>query len=311
MRLEQLLYFREVAEKGSINKASAVLHMAQQSLSSNIRLLEEETGCTLLTRTNKGIRLTKEGRLFLRFAEATLEQYEVFQKQVNPQAFMPVSGELRIGAVYNVTTSYLPKFILSFQKRYEDVHLKVYKETLPNIIEELEEDKLDVGFIMRMTCSDKVIPEFPESLEFIPLTKCRSYLWVSNQSSLAGYRTLSQQKMTEQPLVICSDIDMAFLDMVYEDYDLKYFDFPLNTEIPMMAELVENNLAVCPDIRIGDLPPALNMFFKERACHAIPLRLPKQTKVTSGYIRRKDAVDDPLVVAFAAHCNHFFGLTTV
>lgn len=62
MQLQQLYYFREVAEQGSINKAAGTLMVTQPNLSRSIQKLEEELGLKLLVRSNKGIQLTEEGR---------------------------------------------------------------------------------------------------------------------------------------------------------------------------------------------------------------------------------------------------------
>lgn len=65
MTLQQLKYFIEVANCGSINKAAERLFIAQPSLSNALRELETEIGLELLTRTPRGISLTTDGAEFL------------------------------------------------------------------------------------------------------------------------------------------------------------------------------------------------------------------------------------------------------
>jgi LysR family hca operon transcriptional activator len=77
MELRHLRYFVAVAEAGSLTGAAAQrLHMAQPSLSRQIRDLEYEVGAQLLIRGARGIALTAAGRVFLDHARLALAQVE-------------------------------------------------------------------------------------------------------------------------------------------------------------------------------------------------------------------------------------------
>ena len=58
MKNQQLRYFVEVVDSGSINKASEKLFVSQPSLSRSIQSLEEEMGKELIIRSNHGVTLT-------------------------------------------------------------------------------------------------------------------------------------------------------------------------------------------------------------------------------------------------------------
>lgn len=62
MELRRLRYFIAIAEAGSMSGAATVLNIAQPALSRQLRLLEEEFGVTLFTRSRSGMKITKEGR---------------------------------------------------------------------------------------------------------------------------------------------------------------------------------------------------------------------------------------------------------
>jgi LysR family transcriptional regulator, nitrogen assimilation regulatory protein len=61
MENRRLSYFVRIAEDGSLTKAAGVLRIAQPALSRQIRLLEEELGVSLFSRTARGMQLTEEG----------------------------------------------------------------------------------------------------------------------------------------------------------------------------------------------------------------------------------------------------------
>jgi DNA-binding transcriptional LysR family regulator len=70
--LRLVRYFTVVAEHLHFGRAAAALHLAQPSLSRQIRLLEQQLGARLLDRTPQGSRLTDAGDVFLPRAKALL-----------------------------------------------------------------------------------------------------------------------------------------------------------------------------------------------------------------------------------------------
>ena len=58
MRLQQLLYVKEIARCRSMNQAAVRLYISQPSLSEAIRDLEKEFGITLFDRSRRGVSLT-------------------------------------------------------------------------------------------------------------------------------------------------------------------------------------------------------------------------------------------------------------
>ena len=72
MNLQQLYYFRTLAEVKHFTKASVKLMVAQPSLSHSINDLESELGISLFNRDNRQITLTKYGQLFLEYVDQAL-----------------------------------------------------------------------------------------------------------------------------------------------------------------------------------------------------------------------------------------------
>lgn len=70
--LRLVRYFTVVAEHRHFGRAAEALHIAQPSLSRQIRRLEQQLGARLLDRTPQGSRLTEAGEVFLPRAKALL-----------------------------------------------------------------------------------------------------------------------------------------------------------------------------------------------------------------------------------------------
>ena len=73
MEYETLKTFVELAQIKNFTKAAEKLHVVQTTVSSRISVLEKELGTALFERTNKQVRLTKQGELFLPYAQRIID----------------------------------------------------------------------------------------------------------------------------------------------------------------------------------------------------------------------------------------------
>jgi LysR family transcriptional regulator, transcriptional activator of nhaA len=69
LNYHHLLYFWTVAKEGSIAKACEKLHLAQPTISGQLRMLEESLGEKLFTRAGRGLALTEVGQVVYRYAD--------------------------------------------------------------------------------------------------------------------------------------------------------------------------------------------------------------------------------------------------
>ncbi|WP_374568775.1 transcriptional activator NhaR [Ideonella sp.] len=69
MNFKHLHYFWAAAKAGGIVRAGEQLHISPQTLSGQIKLLEERLGCALFRKAGRGLELTDEGRLVLGYAD--------------------------------------------------------------------------------------------------------------------------------------------------------------------------------------------------------------------------------------------------
>ena len=69
LNYHHLLYFWMVAKEGGISRASEKLHLAQPTLSSQIRKLEKTLGTKLFDRVGRSMVLTETGQTVYKFAD--------------------------------------------------------------------------------------------------------------------------------------------------------------------------------------------------------------------------------------------------
>lgn len=86
MNLLYMKYAVEVAAAGSINRAAERLYLDQPNLSRAIRELETSLGVTLFERSARGMRVTADGELFLRYARSILSEVEAVETLLHTHA---------------------------------------------------------------------------------------------------------------------------------------------------------------------------------------------------------------------------------
>src|SRR5262245_59439517 len=69
VNLNHLLYFWAVGQTGSVTAAAERLGISQPGVTKQLRLLEHRLGAQLLERGPRGVHLTDNGRMAMRYAE--------------------------------------------------------------------------------------------------------------------------------------------------------------------------------------------------------------------------------------------------
>ena len=82
MNLQQLYYFKTIAELEHYTKASEALNVNQSSLSHAMQSLEQELGVKLFVRSGRNVALSAYGRMFLPHVAKALEALDGVEEAV-------------------------------------------------------------------------------------------------------------------------------------------------------------------------------------------------------------------------------------
>lgn len=127
MSLRQYEYALAVAEEGSVTAAAELLHVAQPSVSQQIRGLERELGVKLFARTPTGLVPTVVGRAFLREAEVAVTAAR--RARATAQAGVgELAGELVVAAQMGFGTRQLPGALGALRRRFPRLEVTVFEE---------------------------------------------------------------------------------------------------------------------------------------------------------------------------------------
>jgi LysR family transcriptional regulator, nitrogen assimilation regulatory protein len=96
MELRQLRYFTQIVESGNFSRAAEMLHVAQPSLSQQIKSLEDELGVKLFVRHARGVTATEPGQQLYDHARKVLQELDHAKSTLRSQTLDP-SGRISIG----------------------------------------------------------------------------------------------------------------------------------------------------------------------------------------------------------------------
>ena len=120
MQLQQLQYFVAVAETRHFTRAAEVVHVAQPSLSQQIKALERELGADLFLRARGNIALTDAGEALLPLARRILADADTARHEVLELVQLR-RGRVRLGATPSLCTGLLPDVLRAFHDRYPGI----------------------------------------------------------------------------------------------------------------------------------------------------------------------------------------------
>ncbi len=213
MKLQQLRYIWEVAHHDlNVSATAASLYTSQPGISKQIRLLEDELGVEIFSRSGKHLtRVTPTGEEILKIAGDILRQVESI-KQLTQEYNSPSHGSLSIATTHTQARYALPQVIEGFIGKYPDVSLHMHQGTPIQISEEAADGTVDFAIATEAL-------ELFSDLLMMPCYRWNRCILVPRDHPLAKLATVSLEDVAEHPIVTYvfgftgrSKLDDAFRD---------------------------------------------------------------------------------------------------
>lgn len=142
MDFRQLKSFVTVVEYKSFSKAAEKLHIAQPTISTHVRQLEEELGSRLILRTTKSIEITTQGWDAYRYASKILDLRDCILDNCTANA----KSIIRIGASTIPATYILPGMLARYAEESNDTYFNVSQTNGQAVIDGVFDGQFDLGF---------------------------------------------------------------------------------------------------------------------------------------------------------------------
>lgn len=143
INLKHLYYFWKVATLGGVVRAGEAIHVSPQTLSGQIKILEDRLGTLLFTRVGRSLELTEAGRMALEYAEEIFalgsEMAQVLQNLTAHQ-----SRDFRVGVTNTLNKAMVFRLLKPVLTESENFRLVCQESTLEALLSELALRRLDV-----------------------------------------------------------------------------------------------------------------------------------------------------------------------
>ena len=146
MDIRTMEYYLAVVREGNISGAAEALHVAQPSLSRQMRELEEELGTSLFIRGNRKIILTAEGKVLKKRAEEMLTLMQRTEEEISPVK-NNITGPIRIGAGESRVFHYISMAAASIIKQHPEITVNVKSADSTELLEEIDAGLIDFAVI--------------------------------------------------------------------------------------------------------------------------------------------------------------------
>lgn len=271
--LELYRVFYAVAKHKHMTKASEELHISQPAISQSIKKLEDQLGGTLFLRSNKGMGLTEEGKMFYEYVKGALELINNAENEFT--SFKDLSkGEIKIGCSTTLTKLVLMNALKDFHLDYPNININITNDLTSNLINDLKLGKLDFvifnesniketnlnlekikelkqGFIYNPEFYDDNVNNF-EDLNEIPLIlqkeesnsrKLLDYVALQNNVKLIPKMEVVSQELITEFTNIGLGIGFAIIDLAKRNYkNIK--ELNINKKIPNINIYLATNKSV-------------------------------------------------------------------
>ncbi len=247
LNFHHLHYFWAVAKEGHLTRAAARLNVSQSALSSQIKLLEEQLGHALFTRSGRTLQLTEAGRMALSYADSIFASGNELMALLR-DGVRQTRQVLRIGAVSTLSRNFQENFVKPLLSR-SDVELVLQSGSLEDLLPRLRLHALDLVLSNRRVHADadhpwrcRSIARQPVSLVGPPRPKDRAFRF--------------PEELAEVPLLLPSrdsDIRTAF-DLLCEQHGLRCHVLAEVDDMALLRLLARDSgaVALVPTVVVRD-----------------------------------------------------------
>ncbi len=220
MTLQQMYYILTIADSKSMNKAAEKLYIAQPTLTSVVKEVEQEIGIAIFLRTHRGVTVTNEGETFIASIRGLYQQYQEIRSQYGDGTVFR-----RKFSVSMQHYSFAVKAFIETAKHYDaNAFDLIIRETRTlNVIQDVGSLKSEIGILYMSEQNRRVISKLlrEQELEFHTLIKCPACVYLAKTHPLAQKKELSLEQLAPYPCLSFeqgNDADFYLAEEILTEY---------------------------------------------------------------------------------------------
>ncbi|QCR33927.1 LysR family transcriptional regulator [Lysinibacillus sp. SGAir0095] len=193
MELQQLEYFKIVAEMQHMTHAAEQLNISQPALSKSISNIEQEIGVPLFDRQGRSISLNRYGKLFLTSVDTILHEYEKAKVEIS-SLVMPGYGDVAFGFIHTLGMEVVPELMAHVPDKYPNMKFTLTQAASYNLLKWLEEGQVDL-------CLSQRIKSKTINIEWIDLWSEELFVIVPKNHRFANRETIKLEEIKDEPFI--------------------------------------------------------------------------------------------------------------
>lgn len=212
MRIEQLEYFLQVANYGSLSLTAKKINVGQPTLSAAIAGFEKEVGRPLFRRTRRGMELTAFGTEILPLVEKTVDDYYDIRKKAGIAT--PANLHIYLQAT-NFTSGVLNEALFHTRSMFPDVSFTQRHGLTSNVLHDISDNTASIGLSAALDFNLSRHREYANSLNLRLMPQYNDNLCLFVKSG-GYYQSLSSVRLNHlpkrEPLCVPRDLtDYGFI----------------------------------------------------------------------------------------------------
>lgn len=248
MNLQQLEYFKTIAETENFTTSAKLLSITQPALSKAISKLEDELKVPLFEKKGRNIKITRFGKTFLIYANRALTEID---KGINElkEMISEDRGTISISSTPRIGVYFMNFFISDFLNNNPDTKFQFNQQSVDSIVENLKIGKIDIGFY---DSEYKIDDNY--DIESIPIKKQEYVLIVPKNHIFSNREEISLKELKDEYFIAYNDKS--------SDKRISYSDFmgytPKISAEPTEASVLSGLVAAGAGIAIIINTPMIN-----------------------------------------------------
>lgn len=152
--------FYYVAEYRNLTQAAIALHSSQPNVSRVIKLMENEIGCSLLVRNNRGISLTPEGRKLYAHVKKAVSHIQLAEEELAKSASLQ-DGCVTIGASETALHMLVLPVLRRFKKIYPGIRIRILNHLTVQAVDSVKHGEADFAVVTTPQAVEKPLAATP------------------------------------------------------------------------------------------------------------------------------------------------------
>ncbi|CAM5216945.1 DNA-binding transcriptional LysR family regulator OS=Ureibacillus acetophenoni OX=614649 GN=SAMN05877842_11632 PE=3 SV=1 [Ureibacillus acetophenoni] len=193
MEIQQLEYFKIVAEMQHMTHAAERLSISQPALSKSISNIEQELGVPLFDRQGRSIILNRYGKLFLESVDIILDEFSKAKEEIS-ELIKPGFGEVSFGFIHTLGMSVVPTLMAHIPEKYPNMKFTLTQSASYNLLKGLEEGNIDL-------CLSQKIQSKIMDIQWVELWSEELFVIVPNTHRFASRESIKLKEIKDENFI--------------------------------------------------------------------------------------------------------------